>query len=314
MEMNDNLLLYIRNLSLSDSKTLSQKALKAGEEFGELAKVVLPYDNAYATTHRFAITDQILEECVDLTLCALSIAYDLGYTDDDIETMMYTKASKWASLQEKSQVEYPLPYEIHVTVMPDNNGSFTVGLFKEHCALARVKAVVLDLQNQAGSTVMKDYMTSSKHHGNNRTAYEEAMRIRNEMIGYGYNVARVKIETVPWHPSAPRTLNDLMPSYCHFESHIPIHILETDVPLLRDICVKLGLHLSQNIFKWLPSGLVVIMTTFRSRDHTSTSFTETIEHIQQELQHAGFTIGKSVIEFCVYDTKNGHDTKWLTSD
>lgn len=312
--MNHDLLAYIKLLSLRDEKTLSQKALKAGEEFGELAKVALPYDNAYATTHRFAIADKILEECVDLTLCALSVAYDLGYTDDDIESMMYAKANKWASLQDKSQVEYPLPYEIHVTVVPDSNGSFAVGLFKDRCASIRVKAVVLDLQNREGSAVMKDYMTSSKHYGNNRTAYEEAMRIQRELIEFGYNVTRVKIETVPWHPMAPRSIDEEMPGCSHFESHIPVHILETDIPLLKDICTELGLHLSQNVFKRLPSGMVVIMTTFRSRSHIASSFQDAIDYIQQELQRAGFTIGKSVVEFCVYDTKNGHDTKWLTSN
>jgi hypothetical protein len=50
--MNNELLDYIQNLSLRDFKTLSQKALKVSEECGELAKAVLPYDNAYATRHR----------------------------------------------------------------------------------------------------------------------------------------------------------------------------------------------------------------------------------------------------------------------
>lgn len=313
--MNHDLLAYIKMLSLRDEKTLSQKALKAGEEFGELAKVALPYDNAYATTHRFAIADKILEECVDLTLCALSVAYDLGFTDDDIESMMYAKANKWASLQDKSQVEYPLPYEIHVTVStPAPHVVFDVDQFKIACAEIGVKAVVLDLQNRGGKCVMHDYMTSSKHYGNNRSAYEEAMRIQRLLVAKGFDVTRVKVETVPWHPMAPRTINEEMPGCSHFESHIPVHILEIDIPLLNNICTELGLHLSQNVFKRLPSGMVVIMTTYRSRSHTSTTFQDKIDYIQQELQRAGFTIGKSVVEFCVYDTKNGHDTKWLASN
>lgn len=313
--MNHDLLAYIKLLSLRDEKTLSQKALKAGEEFGELAKVALPYDNAYATTHRFAIADKILEECVDLTLCALSVAYDLGYSDDDIESMMYAKANKWASLQDKSQVEYPLPYEIHITVSaPAQHIVFDVDQFKITCCEIGVKAVVLDLQNRGGKCVMHDYMTSSKHYGNNRSAHEEAMRIQRLLIAKGFNVTRIKIETVPWHPMAPRTTDEEMPEGSHFESHIPVHIIETDIPTLNNICNELGLHLSQNVFKRLPSGMVVIMTTFRSGSHNASSFQDAIDHIQQELQRAGFTIGKSVVEFCVYDTKNGHDTKWLTSN
>ena len=308
--MNKELLAYVKLLSLRDEKTLSQKALKAGEEFGELAKVALPYDNAFATTHRFTAAERILEECVDMTLCALSIAYDLGYTDDDVEAMMFTKANKWASLQEKSHVEYPLPFEIHVTVDFDGD----VEGFKIACNKIGVKAVVLDLQNREGSAVMKDVMTSSKHFGTNRSAYEEAMRIQRGLEEVNKRVTRVKIETVPWHPMAPRTLSDSMPDCCHFESHIPVSIDEANIPTLKDICTELGLHLSQNVFKRQQDGTVVIMTTYRSRSHTSETFGDKIEYIQNELTRAGFTIGKSVVEFCVYDTKNGHDTKWLTSN
>lgn len=38
---------FIKKLSLSDKKTLSQKALKTCEEVGELAKAVLPFDSAH---------------------------------------------------------------------------------------------------------------------------------------------------------------------------------------------------------------------------------------------------------------------------
>ena len=110
------------------------------------------------------------------------------------------------------------------------------------------------------------------------------------------------------------TTDEEMPGGSHFESHIPVHIIETDIPTLNNICNELGLHLSQNVFKRLPSGMVVIMTTFRSRSRIASSFQDAIDYIQQELHRAGFTIGKSVVEFCVYDTKNGHDTKWLTSN
>jgi hypothetical protein len=47
-------------------------------------------------------------------------------------------------------------------------------------------------------------MTSSKHFGDNRSAYDESLRIVNELKDYGYKVVRSKIESVPWHPAAPR--------------------------------------------------------------------------------------------------------------
>ncbi len=44
---------YIQLLTETDQKSLSQKALKACEEVGELAKVFLPFENAHACNHRF---------------------------------------------------------------------------------------------------------------------------------------------------------------------------------------------------------------------------------------------------------------------
>ena len=44
--MNKELLKLIKELSLKDKKSLSQKALKTSEETGELARVILPFDNA----------------------------------------------------------------------------------------------------------------------------------------------------------------------------------------------------------------------------------------------------------------------------
>ncbi len=83
--MNAELLNYIRSLSLKDTKTLSQKALKTTEEVGELAKAILPFDGAHGTNHRFVNKENITEECVDVILCALSIAYSLGSTDSSLE-------------------------------------------------------------------------------------------------------------------------------------------------------------------------------------------------------------------------------------
>ena len=92
--MNQQLLNYIQELSKKDKKTLSQKALKVAEESGELAKAVLPFDSAYATRHRFVDKTKILEEVCDTILASISIAYDLDFSHEEIEEMMYTKSQK----------------------------------------------------------------------------------------------------------------------------------------------------------------------------------------------------------------------------
>ena len=63
---------FIKTLSIKDKKTLSQKGLKLVEEVGELARVILPYDSAHGTNHRFIDREAILEEVVDVYLTNIS--------------------------------------------------------------------------------------------------------------------------------------------------------------------------------------------------------------------------------------------------
>jgi hypothetical protein len=72
---------------------------------------------------------------------------------------------------------------------------------------------------------IKDIMTSSKHFGDNRSAYDESLRIVNELKDYGYKVVRSKIESVPWHPAAPRYMGEVIPNICYFESQIHLEVL-----------------------------------------------------------------------------------------
>lgn len=313
--MNSQFLQYVRHLSKQDKKSLSQKALKTCEEAGELAKVILPFDNAYATTHRFIAKENILEEAVDVMLTALSIAYDLDFTDDEIDAMLNRKAEKWGNLQVKeNRATYPLPYEIHVTVRLDKdaNPAPQIDWFVEACKEIDVKPIVLDLQRRNGSSAMMDVMTSSKHYGNNASAYMAAEKIRQHLSQHrAFTVVRVKIETVPWHPAAPYIDTDIMPANCYFESHIPITIRTEDILTLKNICEQLQLHLSRNTFKQNPDGTIVIMTTFRSSVMVGPNFQQHVTDIRTKLIDHGLIVGKSIVEFSVYDTKVSHDSEWI---
>lgn len=311
--MNNSTLQYIRHLTSKDTKTLSQKTLKSVEEVGELAKVVLPYENAHCTTHRFVERERILEEAVDSILCNLSIAYSLDFTDDEVDAMMVHKSEKWARLQSnESGVTYPLPFEIHVTVKIQPTGS--IDLFKLACSQAGVKPIILDLQGKSGTTVMIDVMTSSKHFGDNKSAYIEAKRIEH-MLGStdGLDVVRLKIETVPWHPAAPRRPGDHMPPNCYFESHIPVIIAPADDDKLR--CTMFGVdgvHTSRNVFKTLDDGRIVVMVTYRSYDCTRDQFDQYVVYLTELFQKFDWIeLGKVHTEFAVYDTKVSHDVEWL---
>jgi NTP pyrophosphatase (non-canonical NTP hydrolase) len=191
---------FIKQLSLSDKKTLSQKALKTCEEVGELAKAVLPFDSAHGTNHRFVDREKILEEIADVHLTNISIAYSLGFTDEEITDMIHQKSLKWSELQAKEEkAQFPLPFEIHITVdgieMSDpimcDRRRFDLDYFKRVCSEIEVKPIALDLEINGGS--IRDVMTSSKHFGTNRSAYEESQRIVSELDKCGFDVLRTKI-------------------------------------------------------------------------------------------------------------------------
>lgn len=339
--MNLELLEYIKSLSLKDKKTLSQKALKVSEESGELAKVILPFDNAHGTTHRFIEKGRILEEVADVLLTAVSIAYELGYSHEDLEDMMWNKAEKWHSIQAKEdKVDYPIPYEIHVTVDIQDYVEFLYRLememqagrtgrsfyiakekeelwpiavedFKQTCLSAGVKPIVLDLEN-SGEIVMQDVMTSSHHIGNNSSAYEECIRVAGKLEKNNFKVVRKKIETVPWHPAAPVDLRDKMPSDCYFEAHIGCIISPIQKSELESIADSFGAHLSKNFFKKLEDGRFVNMLTKREYDSRRETFEIAVDTIKSALDSCGIQYEKVITEFSIYDTKISHDFKWLS--
>jgi NTP pyrophosphatase (non-canonical NTP hydrolase) len=310
--MNKELLDYIQTLSLRDKKSLAEKALKVSEESGELSKAVLPYVSAYATNHRFVDKYKILEEVADTILASISIAYDLGFTHEDIESVIDQKSRYWQSLQDREDAaQFPLPYEIHITVETQLFSSEFLSRFKNDCLEIQVKPIVLDLENN-GDVVLTDVMTSSKHYGDNTSVYTEMLRIKNELLLHGYKVLREKIETVPWHPGSTRK-GMTMPKGCYFESHLAIEMdgSKRKENALRNIISVHEGHLSRNIFKKTSEGKYIQMVTFREYNTYKEAFEDKIKNMILQLNSHGFEIPKHEVEFCLYDTKNNHDYLWL---
>ena len=322
---------FIKTLSIKDKKTLSQKGLKLVEEVGELARVILPYDSAHGTNHRFTDREAILEEVVDVYLTNISIAHSLGFTDEEFNDMLAKKSEKWSQLQaSEEKAEFPLPFEIHVTVDLDNSYTHkhihdeNLDGFKDDCKNIGVKPIVIDLEINDGS-IIKDVMTSSKHFGDNRTAYEESERIVNELKSKGYHVVRNKIESVPWHPSAPViSTGKEIPNGCYFESHIGIVIKPEEKRALNYLVEKLNedkkemfelsgtVKLSQNFFKKSKDGSKFVnMLTYRSNMCGSPKFKLEVESIKHILDERGFDYEKVEVEYAVYDTNVTHDAKWI---
>lgn len=317
MEFNKNIDLFIENLSKKDKKTLSQKTLKLVEEVGELSKVILPYDSAPGTNHRFVDREKLLEEIVDIHLCNVSILKSLDFTNEDFNEMLVQKTKKWSELQSREdEVNFPLPYEIHVTIKNDN---LDIEKFKSDCNDIQVKPIIIDLEST--SNIIKDVMTSSKHFGDNKSSYMESLRIFNELKDRGYNVIRNKIETVPWHMSAPKELkpNQKIDNDRYFESHIGVLISDSEKGRLSHLIQNINdeqlvdgfVKMSQNFFKKVDSGTYINMITYRSYSLGYNDFNKNVEYLKQRLTTCGFKFEKVEVEFAIYDSNIHHDSKWL---
>ena len=317
MEFNKNMDLFIENLSKKDKKTLSQKTLKLVEEVGELSKVILPYDSAPGTNHRFVDRAKLLEEIVDIHLCNISILKSLDFTNDDFNEMLVQKTKKWSELQSREdEVNFPLPYEIHVTIKNEN---LDIEKFKSDCNDIQVKPIIIDLEST--SNIIKDVMTSSKHFGDNKSSYMESLRIFNDLKDRGYNVIRNKIETVPWHMSAPKELkpNQKIDNDRYFESHIGVLISDSEKNRLSNLVQYINdeqlvdgfVKMSQNFFKKVDSGTYINMITYRSYSLGYNDFNKNVEFLKQKLITSGFKFEKVEVEFAIYDSNIHHDSKWL---
>lgn len=314
--MNKNLLDYIQELSKRDKKTLSQKLAKVFEEGGELARVVLPFESAHACRHRFVDKNNILEEVSDIILTALSIAYDLEFSHEDIEEMMDQKSQKWQGLQAiEENANFTWPYEIHVTVErdPEKNFEDFIKLFQIACSKMGVKSIILDLENSDGDSI-NDVMTSSKFYGDNKTVYEEVQRISGALKRLGYKVVREKVETAPWHPGAPQKEGDAMPTGCYFESHIGVEFDGSKEAReeLSAVARRINGHLSKNVFKKLDDGKYIVMITIRDYHVGRIEFEGKIKDAIEHLKKGGWVMPKKeIVEFATYDTKLNHDYLWL---
>lgn len=315
--MNAELLQYINRLSLADKKDLVGKTLKTTEEVGDLAKVVLSYSNAYATTHRFVAREKILEEAADALLCVLSVVYSEGFTDDELTAMVQRKADKWAMIQAKeSGVTYPLPYEIHLTIPYDAMESDHAAL-QQLCTQLNVKLISLELNSISSDGVLQDVMTSSVHHGDNKSAYLYAQSVKSSIEAAGFDVTRVKIETVPWHPAVP-TPGEPFDDGCYLEAHIPVILsdlsqypaLKKDIEALEDK----HLHLSRNRMKKTKDGSTTtcVMITYRRNDVYRDEFASLLKQYVEQLSLT-WTVLPHHTEYAIFDTNVAHDQSWISS-
>lgn len=312
--MRKDILDAVKELSLADTKTLSQKTLKLFEEGGELAKSVLPYETAAGTLHRVVHKGKLLEEAADVMLVALSIAYELGFDDEAIASAMQKKALYWAEIQKNESGINPskIPHEIHVTV----EDAESIDEFREDCRSIGVKPVVLALHMSAGG-VIKDVMTSQVVIGTTTEAFAAMHNTESLLAAKGYNVVRSKIEAAPWHPSAPTAENKmrhLKDNY--FESHVEVFVNDSEgstltMAQLSECLLDTDAHLSNNFFK-ATDTVKTVMVTLRRYTGTYEKFLFELARLKERIQCWGFDFNKKdIVEYSIYDSKTSHDSEWI---
>lgn len=194
-----------------------------------------------------------------------------------------------------SEPRSELYYEIHITVNNSEN-------FVSDCYELGIKPIIIDM----GEDVPAHVMTSATVKGNDQIAFTTANGFANAFRDRGYEVLRMKIETVPWHPCASHPSDDQ-----YFETHFAIR-KQGDNYLLNEILKTAPfLHRSRNLLK--RGGDLIQMVTFRLNKINSTEFLSRVEQITNNLEAAGLKLEKVITEFALYDTNVKMDEAWLRS-
>lgn len=197
-----------------------------------------------------------------------------------------------------------LPYEIHITVRTND-----IDRFVQVCKMICVKPIVIDLQDSSGSSVMHDVMTSSKIYGDLKDAYDMCADLHHQLKEAGLDTIRTKVETVPWHESAPIG-NYPMPDGCYFESHIPIVVDANNIATVRSLAKQIGVHASTNLFKKMTNDVGgTLMLTLRRMTGNYQDFLVRLEQCLTALKD--FDVGKVETEYAIFDSNVHHDAAWL---
>ncbi len=195
-------------------------------------------------------------------------------------------------------------FEIHVTVNTKDIGSF-----KKICKDIGVKPIILDLQDKTGDTVFYDMMTSSTCSDD---PYVEAVRIKSELVKFGFNPIRLKIESSPSYVNVPNKDNKLqILKGNYFESHIRVITIGDRISELRKLCSDKA-HVSRNIFKRTENGIQILLT-IRNNVGVYEDFKTRVDETVALLHGNNFKTDKVEVEFVLFDSNKNHDSKWISS-
>ena len=81
----------------AETKNLIEMALKLTEETGEVAEAVLSHSNCGGCSYKDKDNNDVIEECCDVIIIALSTIFRAGGGYNDILDVINNKVEKWKS-------------------------------------------------------------------------------------------------------------------------------------------------------------------------------------------------------------------------
>ena len=200
-------------------------------------------------------------------------------------------------------------YESHLTIDAER---VDLSKFKQDCEEMGVKPLLIALQEH---TKLAHVMTSStREFDDDKKAFDWAKEQEEFLNANGFKVLRVKIETQPEHPLAPKTRKDEMPDGSYFETHIQMTLVRPEfMDILEEFIRRNKVHLSRNAFKQQADGKMVYMLTYRSTDCYGKFYSTKSKFILDFLEHFEdvAVLRPANVEFILFDSKQSHDDCWL---
>lgn len=200
-------------------------------------------------------------------------------------------------------------YESHLTIDAER---VDLSKFKQDCEEMGVKPLLIALQEH---TKLAHVMTSStREFDDDKKAFDWAKEQEEFLNANGFKVLRVKIETQPEHPLAPKTRKDEMPEGSYFEAHIQMTLVRPEfMDILEEFIRRNKVHLSRNAFKQQADGKMVYMLTYRSTDCYGKFYSTKSKFIRDFLEHFEdvAVLRPANVEFILFDSKQSHDDCWL---
>ena len=200
-------------------------------------------------------------------------------------------------------------FETHLTVRAEDGEALS--RLRREAARRGMKFSHITLAE--GSTPSQPMLTYHSS-GTLREYLESARKLAGELLAAGMEPLRIKIETCPDNPAAPKSnaAAELLPPAWHFEHHVKLCLSNCgERERAAQIATRHHAHLSHNALRHLTDGTEERFLTQRHYGTGRPRAKAALNAMRTELLEAGLTILEVEAEYVVCDTNAGLDAGWL---